>query len=266
MIHGNAVGSSAGEYLSYALFGAAIGVGQVIAWAYATTHHLEVAHFSDMGLHACLEEENAFRAIAVGGYLFAAGVVHHWHLAHERHHVAQEFHESAHAHVLFCADAEHGEDGAGHQAFSDAFAHLVYGQYFFLEEFLHQRFVVFGGRFNQCLVHLCGLFHFLGGDVFYDWFAALGLPAVFLHYQYVYQRVEARSCLQRILHGYALLAINVFHGRDYVVEVALVAVQLVNQEDDGLLQLLGITEDVLRAHFGAILSIDEDDGLVSHVE
>ena len=51
-----------------------------------------------------------------------------------------------------------------------------------------------------------------------------------------------------------------------LVKVAIVTIQLIHEEDHRLAQLLGVTESVHRAHLGTILSIDEDDGLVSDVQ
>ena len=51
-----------------------------------------------------------------------------------------------------------------------------------------------------------------------------------------------------------------------MVEVAVVAIQLVDKEDNGLLQLLGIAEGIHRTHLRTILAIDEDDSLIGNVQ
>ena len=48
--------------------------------------------------------------------------------------------------------------------------------------------------------------------------------------------------------------------------VALLGVELVDEEDDRLAQFLGVAEVVLCAHFGSILSVDEQQGRVSHMQ
>ena len=64
----------------------------------------------------------------------------------------------------------------------------------------------------------------------------------------------------------ALLAVNVLHAGYYRVKVALVAVKLVHEEDDRLLELLRVTEIVLRAHLGTVLAVNQYQGLVGNIE
>ena len=189
-----------------------------------------------------------------------------WHLADERHYVAEELHEASYAHVLTGAYAEHGEYGACNEALSDAFSQLVLGEGLFLEEFLHKTLVVFGGSLYERLVQFHCLVHFLGRYIFDDRSTAFRLPRVFLHEEHVDERVESCSSGDRVLYLYAFRTIDVLHGRDKRVEVALVAVELVDKEYHRLLQLFSVSEVVLRAYLGTVLSVDEDHGLVSHVE
>lgn len=56
------------------------------------------------------------------------------------------------------------------------------------------------------------------------------------------------------------------HLIDDIVKVALLRVELVDEEDDRLLELISITEIVLRSYFGTILAVDKDDGEVSDIE
>ena len=64
---------------------------------------------------------------------------------------------------------------------------------------------------------------------------------------------------------YALRTINLLHAGNDIVEVTFVGIQLVDQEDDRLAQLLGVTEVVLCTYLRTILSVDEDDSLIGHV-
>ena len=266
LVYGNSVGSRASVDLGDALLGATVGIGKVVARLHRARHHLEVAHLADVWLHGGLEEIERLGTIAVGSDFLAARIVHLGHVADKGNHVAKEFHQAAHAHVLASADTEHGEDAAGDQPLADAHAHLVLGQCLLLEELLHQLLVVLGGSLHKRFVEFHGLVHLLGGDVFDGGDSALGLPAEFLHEQYIDERMEIRACLKRVLDLYALVAVDVLHVVDDVVEVALFAVELVNEEDDGLAQLLRVAEVVLGAHFRPILSVDEDDRLVGDVE
>ena len=111
-----------------------------------------------------------------------------------------------------------------------------------------------------------GLVHLLGGDVFDDGYTALGLPGIFLHEQHIDEGVESGTGLDGVLDLYTLGTVDVTHVADDGVEVAFVRVELVHQEDDGLLEFLGISEVVLGAYLGTILAIDENHGLVGHIQ
>ena len=129
-----------------------------------------------MGLHSCLEEIERCGTIAIGSHLFSTCIVNLWHLAHERHYIAQELHQTANTHILACTYAEHWEYRARHESLADTLAQFVLCQSLFLEEFLHQAFVVLGSSLHKSLVQLHSLVHFLGWDILDDWCSTLGLP------------------------------------------------------------------------------------------
>jgi hypothetical protein len=91
-------------------------------------------------------------------------------------------------------------------------------------------------------------------------------PRQLLHDEHVDETIELGSCLQRILNLHTFRAVDLLHRGDDVVEVALVGVELVDEEDDGLLELVGISERVLGAYLRAILAVDEDHRLVGNVQ
>ena len=219
-----------------------------------------------MRLHTGFEEIERFRAVAVGSHFLAACVVQLRHLADEGNNVAEEFHQSAHSHILACANAEHGEYTACDKSLSNTFAHFVLSESFFFEEFLHQSFIVLCCCLHEGFVKFHGFVHLLGGDVFDGGDSALGLPAEFLHEQYIDERVESWASFKRVLNLYALAAIDILHAVDDVVEVALFTVELINKENDRLFQFFGIAKVVLRTHFRTVLAIDEDDSLVGDIE
>ena len=72
--------------------------------------------------------------------------------------------------------------------------------------------------------------------------------------------------LDRILYFHTLRSIDVAHGVHHIVEVTLLGVELIDKEDDWLFELLRVAEYVLRAYLRAILTIDENHGLVGDVE
>ena len=129
-----------------------------------------------MWLHSRLEEIERCRTVRVGSHLFTTCIVHLRHLANEWHYIAQELHQTANAHVLTCTNAEHGEYRACHESLADTLTQFVLCQSLFLEEFLHQAFVVLGGSLHKSLVQLHSLVHFLGWDILDDWCSTLGLP------------------------------------------------------------------------------------------
>ncbi len=138
-----------------------------------------------MWLHTCLEEVNALRTIAVGGNLLAIRILYLWHVVYERNHVAKELHETTHAHVLACANAEYREDAPGNQSLANTLTHLVFRKMFLLEELLHQGFIILSCRLDKCLVQFFRLIHFLGGNILDNGSTSLRFPTIFLHQQYV---------------------------------------------------------------------------------
>ena len=266
LVNRHTVGSCTSIDSTDALLRTAVGVRQVVARADASAHNLEVANLSDMWLHARLEEVNRLGTVAVGSNLLATGIVNLRHFADERHHIAQKFHQSSHAHVASCAHAEHGEDAPRDESLAYTFAHFVLGEALFLEELFHQSFVVLGCCLNKRGMKFLCLVHLLSRDVLDDGRAAFGLPRIFLHQKHVDKRVEAVAGLYRVLYLHALAAVNLAHIAHYDVEVAVVAVKLVNEEYHWLLKLLGITERILRANLRTILSVDKYHGLVGNVE
>ena len=115
-------------------------------------------------------------------------------------------------------------------------------------------------------MHALGLVHLVGGNVLDGGSATLGFPCKLLHQQHVDDAVEVGACSHGVLNGHAVLAIGLLQLVQNLVEVAMLAVELVNQEDDGLLQLVGVAEGVHRANLGAVLSVDDDNGLVGDVQ
>ena len=177
----NTSGSRTSIQLSDTLLASTVSIGQVITRLHRTTHYLKVAYLTDMWLHTCLEEVNAFRTSSIRSNLLTTGIVQLWHLADERHHIAQEFHQAAHTHIFSCTNAEHGEDAAGYQSLTDALAQLVFGKTLALEKFLHQALIILGSSLNESLVQLHGLVHLLFRNLLNDRSTTFWLPGIFLH-------------------------------------------------------------------------------------
>ena len=258
-------GARAHKYLCHALLRAAVGIGQVVALVHDAAHHLEVLHLANMGFDTCLEEIDRSGTGGVGLYLLATCIMHCGHFVYKRHYIAKEFHESAYAHIFRRTNAEYGEDAARNHALAYAFAHFVLGEMFCFEELLHQSLIIFGCGLNQGFVHGLCLVFLLGRYVLKLWFAAIGTPSEFFHQYHINQGVEVRPCLDWILHGHYLLAINALKVVNHGIVVAAVRVKLVNQEYDGLVQFFGVTEVVLRTHLWPKLAIDEQQCCIGYI-
>ena len=175
-----------------------------------------------MWLHTCLEEVQALGTVRVVGYFLTTGIVYLGHLTNKGHHVAKKLHQAAHPHVLASTYTEYGEDRAGNQALADAFAQFVLGKGFFLEELLHQGLIVLGSSFNQCLMQFHGLIHLLSRNVLDNGGSAFWFPAIFLHQKHVDKCIETRTGSYRVLYLYTLASVNLGHGIDNIIKIALV--------------------------------------------
>ena len=255
-----------GEELCDALLRATVGVGEIIAHLDFARNDLEVRHLPDVRLDGGLEEEEAGRARGIGRDFDTFRGDGARHFVGTGDDVAEELQCAAHAHVLPRANAENGEHAAADEACADACAHVFLGEGALFEELLHQRVVMLGGGFDERLVELGGLVQLLGGDVEHVWFAALRLPAIHFHLQHVHHGVKRGPGLHRILDLHGFGAVVFAELMDGVVEVGLVVVQLVDDEDDGLVELFGVAELVDGAHLDAVLSVDDHQGRVGDVE
>ena len=120
-----AVRTGADIKLGDTLLAATVDVQKVVAFVNLTAHHLEVLNATDVWLVGCLEEIKGSWTVGVWLHLFTIAGDGGWHLVNEWNHIAQELHQTVHAHVLGGADAEHREHAAGCQTLADAFTHLV---------------------------------------------------------------------------------------------------------------------------------------------
>ena len=68
------------------------------------------------------------------------------------------------------------------------------------------------------------------------------------------------------MYGHDFRAIDALQLLKHHVVVALLVVELVDEEDDRFSQLFGVAEVVLRAHLHAILAVEQQYGGVCHVE
>ena len=111
--------------LSETLLRATVSIREIVTGFHLTTHHLEVAHLTDMRFHTCLEEVKAFKSIAISWHLLTACIAVSRHVTDERHNIAQELHQALYAHVLMSIDTEDREDVTVDKTLADAEAQLV---------------------------------------------------------------------------------------------------------------------------------------------
>ncbi len=104
----------------------------------------------------------------------------------------------------------------------------------------------------QCLVHFGSLLHLIGWDFLDSRSTSIRTPTVFLHQQDINQGIEARTCGNRILDRNNLASVDVFQLLQDSIIIHLFVIHLIHQEDDRLVQFLGIAEMVLCTYLHAI--------------
>ena len=167
--------------LSNTFFRTTVSVQQVIAFTNLATHYFKVRYLTDMRFDTRLKEIQRFRSVNIRGHFFTVCIFDFRHFRDERNNVAQEFHQTANAHVLTTTNAEHREHTSGNQTFTDTFPHFIFCQRVLFKEFLHQTFIVFGSSFYQCFVHFHSLIHFFCRNIFNRRSTTFGFPRIFLH-------------------------------------------------------------------------------------
>lgn len=68
------------------------------------------------------------------------------------------------------------------------------------------------------------------------------------------------------MYLHTFLPVDILHRVDDIIKVALVGVELVDQEDDRFLQFLRISEDILCSHLRTVLPVDKHEGSIRNVE
>ena len=125
---------------------------------------------------------------------------------------------------------------------------------------------MFCSSLDECLVHLQSLVHLVGRNFLNLWLTAFGAPCVFLHKKNVDEGVEVGAAFNGVLDGHNLRAIDADELFQELVEVAVLVVKLVDEEDDGLAELLRVAEVVLRANLHTCGTLEQDECCVGHVQ
>ncbi len=144
-----------------------------------------------MGFHRSLEEEYRYRTFGVGLDFNTCRGDRCRHVAYERADISEEFHQTAHRHVLGCGQKHYRIYRTVRKSFAYAFAHLVFCEASLFEEFLHKCLVVLGRGFNENLVEFAGLVKLVGGNVADGRNSSVRTPFIFLHKKNIDHGVEA---------------------------------------------------------------------------
>ena len=107
---------------------------------------------------------------------------------------------------------------------------------------------------------------FAFGDIFNGRFATFSRPSQLLHQDDVNKRVEVSTGIQGILNGHNLWTINCLQVLKNLVVITLVVIKLIHEENNGLLQLFGITEVVLSSYFRTKLTVNKQHSRVGYVK
>ena len=141
---------------------------------------------------------------------------------------------------MFGAGAENGKQAAVDHAQLNSLAHFVFAQTSFFEIQFHERLVVFGSHFNQLVVQLVGPFLFVGRNIQYFGFASASRIFIQFHFEDIDNRIEAWSCIHRVLDDGDLIAKDVFGLVDRLFEVDIFVIQLVEHKNHRFFCFFGI--------------------------
>ena len=128
LFHFDAVRPRTSINLRNTFLGATVCIRKIIPFVHLAAHYLEILDITDVRLNSRLKEIQRSRSVGIRFHHFSTCIVHRRHFIHERNHIAQEFHQTANAHILTCADTEYREHSTGGQTFTDALTHFVFRQ------------------------------------------------------------------------------------------------------------------------------------------
>ena len=152
------------------------------------------------------------------------------------------------------------------EAFLDAFNHFLFREFHGLEELLHQRLVATGSSLDESIVHVLSLTSQSSGNVADGSGSTVSTIGVLLHGEHVDDTIEVRTTCCGELGGDNLTAEVALQVVDHLVVVTLVAVDIVDDKDDGLVELVSLTEVVLRADLNAVCAVDNQHGNVADIQ
>ena len=226
----------------------------------------EIGDLPDMLFDLTLEDERHGGCRLVGGDLLALGREETRSLQRAGCHVDDELHQALGADVALAAGAENRHQFTLGQADLQSGADVVLRERTLVEIELHERFVVFGGHFDQLLVQFLRLVHLVGGNLQLLAVAVVVLETVHLHQQHVDEGVELRPLVDGVLYDDGLHARCGPDRLDRGFEIGFLGIELVHHADDGLFQQACIAGLDLAADLPAVLCVEQEYAHVAYLE
>ena len=189
-----------------------------------------------------------------------------WHFTDKWNNISKKFHQTSYSHIFAGTYTENREYGTCYESLAYTFPHFILCQCLFLEKFLHKTLIILSSRLDKNFMQFHCLFFFFLWNFLYNRHTSVRTPRIFLHQQYIYQRVESASGTDRILNLYAFRSIYALHIRYNVIEIAFIRVKLINKKYNRFLKFFSISEVVLCSDFGTILSVYKNHGLVCNIQ
>ena len=252
--------------LGKALLAAAAHVGQVGTSLEGTAHYLEVGNLTDVGLNRSLEEVDADGAVLVKGNLVTVVVLGSGHLGHVGNDDAHDLEHAVGTDIALSAYQYNGEDAAVNHTQADTLDGLLLGQGHLVEELHHQLLIVLGSHLEQSHAVLLGLVGECAVDVGNGSLATVLGPSVLLHGQHVNHAVEAGACIHGELEGNNLVAVGLAQLVIYVVKVAFLVLEAVDDKHQGLANALHGAEVVLCTYLDTIASVNDQSGGIGNAQ
>ena len=159
-----------------------------------------------MWLYSRLKEEQAGRPVRIRSHFHTVSSYWTRHLICTRDYITKEFKRTADTHVTTGTYAENREHPPDNKTCTNTSTHIIFTQCTFFKEFFHQHIVMFGSRFDQCFMKFHRLIHFFRRNFQHFGNTAFRFPTIHLHLQHIDNRIERRTCRNRILDRHHLSA------------------------------------------------------------
>ena len=255
-----------GEQLRQFLLVAGAAVDQLHTLGYLAADDAEIGYLADMLFDLALEDECHRRLRLVRRQFLAIGREELGRRLRARRDVDDELHKPLGADVALAAAAEDGHQIALGHAQLETGTYVVLRQHALLEVEFHEGVVVDGRRLRKLLIQLAGALQFLGRYFELLARAVLVGEVVHLHHQHVDERREARPLAYGVLHDDGLDGRGGAYALQHSLVIGLIAVELVDNADYGLVQYAGIARLNLVAHLPSVLGVHYHYADVAYLE